>query len=225
MSSLSFNLLSLMAIIIIILLSLSFWMKSSKKLSTEKRNRNFITIRITVFLIGFVLAIISVERGDSASHGLKIPDLIAWIVTVIMMMVFVIAMSRGAKNKSIQKVVPYLAYNHWNYSRIGINTVTWVLYLAGYEYLLRGILLFESVDNFGVINAVAINVVIYVLIHTPKGWLETIGSIPMGFLLCALTIGSESVIPAILVHASMSVSIDFFSIMNKQQMRKLRVKS
>ena len=220
----TFNLLTLMAIVIV-LFSFSFWMKTSKKLFPEKRNRNFLTIRITVFLLGFALAIISMENGIASAHGLTFPDFPSWIVTIIMMVAFAVAMFRSAKNKSIQKVVPYLEFSHWNYSWIGINTITWVLYLAGYEYLLRGILLFECVNNFGLIYAVVINVLIYVLIHTPKGRLETIGSIPMGFLLCALTIGSGSVIPAILVHATMSVSIDFFCIVNKQQMSKLRIKS
>ena len=69
-----------------------------------------------------------------------------------------------------------------------INALGWFLYLFGYEFLFRGVLLIPLIEPLGMWPAIAINIALYSATHIPKGLDETIGAIPLGFALCLLTI-------------------------------------
>jgi membrane protease YdiL (CAAX protease family) len=81
-----------------------------------------------------------------------------------------------------------------------INAVGWFLYLFGYEFLFRGVLLIPLIEPLGMWPAIAINIVLYSATHIPKGLDETIGAIPLGFVLCLLTISSGTIWIAFIVH-------------------------
>ena len=99
---------------------------------------------------------------------------------------------------------PQVQAREWTGSMMAVNWLGWALYLAGYEFLFRGVLLFPLVDVLGAWPAVAINTVLYSATHVPKGRDEAIGAIPLGFLLCWVTLQTESLWPAILVHIFMA---------------------
>ena len=52
--------------------------------------------------------------------------------------------------------------------------------------------------------AIAINTAMYSATHIPKGLDETIGAIPLGIVLCLLTIASGTIWIAFLVHVAMA---------------------
>ena len=45
----------------------------------------------------------------------------------------------------------------------------WFLYLFGYEFLFRGVLLIPLIDPLGMWPAIAINIAVYSATHIPKG--------------------------------------------------------
>ena len=77
-------------------------------------------------------------------------------------------------------------------------------FLVGYEWFFRGVVLFSCVGLFGEIPAVIINIVLYAFSHSFNGRKEFLGSIPLGLLLCVFTLWWQSVLPAILLHLSLS---------------------
>ncbi|MBW6536391.1 MAG: CPBP family intramembrane metalloprotease [Mariniphaga sp.] len=85
-----------------------------------------------------------------------------------------------------------------------INLLGWFLYLLGYEFLFRGILLFSLVEPLGVWPAIAVNIALYSATHIPKGLAEAIGAIPLGLIFCLLTLASGTIWIAFIVHVAMA---------------------
>ena len=84
------------------------------------------------------------------------------------------------------------------------------LYMIAYELILRGIILHFLISKFEVMYAVAINVLIYAIMHLAKNRREALLCIPLGTLLCWMTIYTKSVWPAALFHTIMALSFEFF---------------
>ena len=85
-----------------------------------------------------------------------------------------------------------------------LNLLGWAIYLFGYEFLFRGILLFPLAETVGVWPAIAVNIALYSATHIPKGLDETLGAIPLGLVLCWLTLASGTIWIAFLVHVAMA---------------------
>lgn len=92
----------------------------------------------------------------------------------------------------------------WTKKMMLLEALAWFLYLFGYELLFRGVLLFPVVDAIGIWPAIAVNVALYSATHIPKGLDETIGAIPLGFVLCILSLMSGNIIIAFVVHVVMA---------------------
>jgi len=104
---------------------------------------------------------------------------------------------------------PQIRAKIWTNKTVFINALGWALYLFGYEFLFRGTLLFPLVDSLGVWPAIAINIALYSATHIPKGLDETIGAIPLGLVLCLLTLASGTIWIAFLVHVAMAWTNSF----------------
>ena len=99
---------------------------------------------------------------------------------------------------------PQIRAKVWTKKMVFINALGWFLYLFGYEFLFRGILLIPLIEPLGMWPAIAINIALYSATHIPKGLDETIGAIPLGFVLCLLTISSGTIWIAVIVHVVMA---------------------
>jgi membrane protease YdiL (CAAX protease family) len=112
----------------------------------------------------------------------------------------------------------------WNASSLILAAGGWVLYLAGYEFLFRGVLLMGTYTAWGLWPAVVINLALYSALHLPKGLKEAAATIPFGALVCYLTIESQSILPAIILHAWQAVSCELFCILRNPEMKLTFVK-
>jgi len=99
---------------------------------------------------------------------------------------------------------PQIRAKVWTKKMLFINALGWFLYLFGYEFLFRGVLLIPLIEPLGMWPAIAINISLYSATHIPKGLDETIGAIPLGFVLCLLTISSGTIWIAFIVHVVMA---------------------
>jgi len=99
---------------------------------------------------------------------------------------------------------PQIRAKVWTKKMVFINALGWFLYLFGYEFLFRGVLLIPLIEPLGMWPAIAINIALYSATHIPKGLDETIGAIPLGFVLCLLTISSGTIWIAFIVHVVMA---------------------
>lgn len=94
-----------------------------------------------------------------------------------------------------------------------------ILFLITYEFFFRGAVLFIMTKDFGIILAVIVNLILYMLVH----WFdkrERYGSILMGIILCGVSIYYHSVWPAIIIHLSLALSHEITLLTNNKSLIK-----
>jgi membrane protease YdiL (CAAX protease family) len=93
------------------------------------------------------------------------------------------------------------------------------LFLIVYEFFFRGVVLFIMAEDLGVTAAVIINLILYAIVH----WFdkkERYGSVPMGIILCVVSIYYHSVWPAIIIHLSLALSHEITLLINNKSLIK-----
>ncbi|NQU86457.1 MAG: CPBP family intramembrane metalloprotease [Mariniphaga sp.] len=124
----------------------------------------------------------------------------------------------SAKKPDIYLQYPQMRIKSWSIGTFLLSTLGWSLYLISYEFLFRGVLLLSCIEAFGIWPAIAINIAIYSAIHMTNGVKETIGAIPFGLIACLLMVHTGSLLIPIIMHISLSVSTEFFTIRNNPDM-------
>ncbi|HLP93304.1 MAG TPA: CPBP family intramembrane glutamic endopeptidase [Saprospiraceae bacterium] len=107
---------------------------------------------------------------------------------------------------------PEIRRANWSPKLVVLSALSWMGYLVAYELMFRGFLLFSCVRAFGVWPAIIINTSIYALVHVPKNAKEGIGAIPLGLLLCVLTLQTQTIWIALIVHWVLSLANEWFSL-------------
>ena len=134
--------------------------------------------------------------------------------------VFFVALNAfNSKNADLRAMYPEMRLNEWTVKGLSIAIGGWVLYLAAYEFLFRGLLLLSCYEAFGLWPAVAVNLALYAALHLPKGMKEAIATLPFGALICYLTIESGSILPAIFLHSLQAISCELFCIYRNPEMK------
>jgi membrane protease YdiL (CAAX protease family) len=199
------------------------WMKADKKeKSRQQLICRYLWRKISGFLLlGVIPAIAAVlffkvspgQAGFVMGSTLK---LWPWIIGSSLF--FITLNFFNSKNTDLRAMYPELRLKDWTAPGLAIAVGGWILYLAAYEYLFRGLLLFSSLEAFGLWPAVTINLALYTALHLPKGMKEAIAALPFGALICYLTIKSGSIVPAVFIHALQAVSCELFCIYRNPEM-------
>lgn len=127
------------------------------------------------------------------------------------------AINSRSKDHLIQ--YPQVRMDKWNPIEYIINILSWGIYLLGYEYLFRGVLFMGLLPFFSSLQAIAINTTLYSLAHLYKGKKETLGSIPLGIVLCLITLETRTIWTAFAVHWIMA-SNNFIWSQHHQSLQK-----
>tara|TARA_B100000768_G_scaffold70488_1_gene67629 strand:+ start:244 stop:984 length:741 start_codon:yes stop_codon:yes gene_type:complete len=170
---------------------------------------------IIVFLIYFPEITLQ-ELGLSFTNKTSVFSLL-WIIGLSILIVPLVYVS-AKKPKNLLNY-PQIRAKVWTKKMLFINALGWFLYLFGYEFLFRGILLIPLVEALGMWPAIAINIALYSATHIPKGLDETLGAIPLGFVLCLLTISSGTIWIAFIVHVVMAWTNTFTALKFHPDMR------
>lgn len=117
---------------------------------------------------------------------------------------------------------PQIRLKNWTPRLLFISAISWVAFLIAYEFLFRGFLLHASLELMQTIPAFALNGALYALAHTYKGPGETYGSIPVGIILCYLTLVTGNIWSAVILHSIMALSNEWFSIKAHPDMKLVR---
>ena len=157
-----------------------------------------------------------------AEYGLNLdfggnPETIYWIVGLAC--VIWPANYFSSKNPKHHEHYPQIRKAEWSKGLLAKHLGGWALYLFGYEFLFRGILLFASVPILGVWGAIMLNVSLYSVTHLPKGAGETFGAIPLGLLLSWITLRTGNIWVAFFVHLNLASSNAIFSLKHHPGMR------
>ena len=136
------------------------------------------------------------------------------IITLILCSLVIFINNKHTANADNLVNHPRIKVAAWSKNMIRANFITWIVFLAAYEWLLRGVLLSSSIDLMPVSFAIGVNVFIYALMHCNSKE-EALGSIPFGIVLCLLTLYSQSIYPAIILHCTFAVSFESYCIRRK----------
>ncbi len=134
-----------------------------------------------------------------------------WWSFLVIPVILVIGIN-AAKQDGNLELYPQIRSKNWTPGMIAISGTSWVLFLVGYEFLFRGFLLHASLDIMAAGPAIALNSALYAFAHFYKGPGETFGAIPVGVLLCYLTIVTGNIWCAVVIHALMALSNEWFSL-------------
>ena len=110
------------------------------------------------------------------------------------------------------KLYPQIRAQQWTRGMLAISSISWILFLIGYEFLFRGFLLHASLGLMEPIPAIALNCAIYAFAHFYKGPVEAFGAIPVGIIFCYVTLVTGNIWCAVLLHSVMALSNEWFSL-------------
>lgn len=199
-----------------------------KKYPDEKAGRLRVYLqRISgMFFLGFmplvlIYTLLPTTLKDYGSLLVGLKSTLLWALLFAMLIIPLILLK--AKSTSNLAVYPQIRTNKWNLNILVLSGLTWIGYLLCYEFLFRGVLLFACQRAFGAVPAIVINILIYAIAHIPKGKFETIGAIPLGFILCVLTIETGSIWFAFLAHVIMALSNEWIALYHNKEL-ELKIK-
>ncbi len=139
-----------------------------------------------------------------------------WVIVILV--IILIAGFYSSKQAGNLAMYPQIRIQQWSPGLLSLSGFSWVVFLLGYEFLFRGFLLYASLAVMDVWPAIALNCALYALAHLYKGPGETFGAIPLGILLCYLTILTGNIWTAVGIHSVMALSNEWWSIKANKNM-------
>ena len=169
-------------------------------------------------LIILLLPDITLKEYGLSFNFLSMPPWWSWLLIPLILMMGYFA----AQKPDNLKMYPQIRAPQWTRGMILISSVSWVLFLIGYEFLFRGFVLHASLELMGPVPAIALNCAIYAFAHFYKGPGEAFGAIPVGILLCYLTLITGNIWCAVILHSVMALSNEWFSLKAHPEMSVMR---
>jgi len=198
--------------------------KYQRKYGEERGNTKFMWMTrylgcMSIGLIPFLLMLMILGKRPS-EYGFAFQEHTSSIYWILGLAIIIIPMnffnSKKAKNLAFY---PNVREKEWTKRMVAHNALTWMSYLFGYELMFRGVLLFATVPLLGEWPAIILNTAIYALVHVPKNLEETIGAVPLGIVLCLVTLTTGTIWVAFFVHITLALSNFFFSLKHHPEMK------
>jgi membrane protease YdiL (CAAX protease family) len=164
--------------------------EESLKFVSDKLAGIIFTGIIPYFIFILIFKIMPSDIGFTAG---RINQIIIILTGLTLVTIFVSFLS--SKNQKIQGRSPELRIKIWHLRHLILSSVGWIVYIFGYEFFFRGILWFSCFRAYGFWPALVINILLYSLVHLPKGKIMTIGAVPLGIIFCILSYASGSFSP------------------------------
>lgn len=152
-----------------------------------------------ILLFGLIFYLITPEYRFLI-NSFEIPNLN--ILLLLLGVVFISALlaftlvKKNLKNKA--EISQYSHNQGWIYFIIRI------VFLISYEFFFRGVLLFYFMEINGLILAIIISTLLYVLIHIFDSKAEILGAIPFGIVLCLFSYFTNNIWAAFIIHGTLS---------------------
>jgi len=118
----------------------------------------------------------------------------------------------SASTPSNLALYPQIRLENWSVGILLSSAVSWIVFLVAYEFFFRGFLLFATLQVLDPWMAIALNCSLYAFAHFYKGPGETFGAIPVGIMLCYLTILTGNIWSAVIIHSVMALTNEWLSL-------------
>lgn len=144
--------------------------------------------------------------GFSLNHFINSLHIIVILIIVIGILIYF----RHKKYPDISTI--QIEAGQWTTNLFMYNFLGWCLYLLAYEFLFRGILLFECYEIFGFWPAIAINITIYSAIHMVNGKSQAFGALFFGSIACYFALTKGTILIPFFMHIALTAFSDYFTI-------------
>ncbi len=181
--------------------------RNELKLFLSRKILGFAVLGVVPGILYFLFLKPKISPGDFFTGEFPSSLYIILILVGIILLLTYINQKSDPRRNSLQMKI-----TEWTPSLFGINAFGWIIYLFAYEFLFRGILLFECFNSFGFWPAIAVNVVIYSAIHMVNSKSEAIGALIFGTVACYFTLQQGTILIPVMMHIALSLSSDYFSI-------------
>jgi len=138
--------------------------------------------------------------------------------------IMVLVGSMLSKSPNVLAKQPEIRIKEWPRSLLFYNLLAWAVYLLGYEFFFRGVLLFPLVESIGMWPAIGVNVIFYAGVHIPKGADEVLAAVPLAIVLCLLTVKTGTIWIAYFVHVAMAWTVTLSALKHQANMRIINSK-
>jgi len=197
-----------------------------KRYGTEKGQANLILFSryfggFSIGFFPFLVFLILIPEYDLFRLGFayyRETALVTFACIVGISLVIIPLVSFSARKPESLLNYPQIRTKVWSKKLFGANLLSWAVYLLGYEFFFRGVLLFPLASEIGVWPAIAVNIGLYSATHIPKGLSETIGAIPLSVILCILSLQTGTIWIAFFVHLVMAWTNAIVAFKNNKQM-------
>ena len=98
----------------------------------------------------------------------------------------------------------FYSYYHMHSVNWPAWLLTWTLYMFAWEFIFRGYMLFGLERSIGK-SAIFVQAIPFVLLHLGKPFLETLATIPQGFILGYIAYKTRSFLPCFIIHIGIHV--------------------
>jgi uncharacterized protein len=166
------------------------------------------------FLLQFILPllfIIFVLKSGPKNYGITFGDKrTGFLFSSIFILIMIPILWIVSSFPSFQDAYPQCQMVRDDWNLFLIYEFCFILYMIGWEFLLRGYMLFGLKEKFGN-YAVLLQMIPFVILHNGKPQLETYGAIIAGIALGILALRTGSFIYGVIIHSSVMFFIDLIS--------------
>jgi len=166
------------------------------------------------FLVFFIIPYLIIKlvfKEKQVDYGLTIGDAGAGVkITVIFVLIMIPFIWFFTSQQSFSLTYPLLYQARDSWKIFFIYELGLIFYLAAWEFIWRGFMLFGLKEKFGY-YAVIIQMLPFVILHDGKPPLETFGAIAGGLALGILAYRTRSIYYCIITHSIIMFSIDLIS--------------
>lgn len=160
---------------------------------------------------------IGVLRGKSHDHfglqiGISLKDYRLYLGIIVLMLPLVYL---GSRNPAFQKTYPFYTPEKGNlFPMLFYWECIYFLQFVFVEFFFRGFLIHGLKKNLG-FSVIFISMIPYTAIHFGKPLGETLGAIPAGLVLGAISLKTRSIYPGIAIHYTIGLTMDLFALWQK----------
>lgn len=113
---------------------------------------------------------------------------------------------------------PKIRARRWSWALVVFSALSWVVYLFAYEFFFRGFLFFPLLRELGLMPALAVNVVLYVLAHGDQGRPMMIGAAVFSVILSLISWETGNFFTAFIIHVINAFANEWISLFHHPEM-------
>jgi membrane protease YdiL (CAAX protease family) len=169
-------------------------------------------------LSALIIAILPSRGLQDFGLNLNFIEPLPWWSWLLIPVILILSYLTAKSPENLQQY-PQIRIQTWTPGILIISSISWIVFIIGYEFLFRGFLLFASLEIMNPVPAISLNTAVYAFAHYYKGPGETFGSIPAGILFCYLTLLTGNIWTAVFLHTMMALSNEWFSLRSHPDMQ------